>query len=71
MKNHPPHRHRKICATYLYMVNALVKISHKVVQEWSNSVLTPNHTIVLTPKHTFMQGCANVVHAYGYTIPQL
>ena len=33
MKHHPPHHHMEICATYLYMANALLKIDHKVVQE--------------------------------------
>ena len=32
-KNHPPHHHREICATYLYMENDLLKIDHKVVHK--------------------------------------
>ena len=29
MKHHPPHHHREICAIYLYMENAILKINHK------------------------------------------
>ena len=46
------------------MVNALLKIDHKIVQEWANAVLIPNHMVVLAPNHTFLQGCANVVCTY-------
>ena len=67
MKHHPPHHHGKICATYLYIANALNKINHKIVQKWANAVLTPIHTVEITPKHTVVQGCANVVHTYVWT----
>ena len=73
-KHHQPHRHREICATYLYMVNSLLQIDHKVVHEWANNVLTPIHTVAITPTHTvaipnrtILKGCANVVHMYGHT----
>ena len=56
-------------ATYLYVVNTLLKIDHKVVQEWANVVFTPNHTVLLTPNHTVVQGCDNAVHMYVYTKP--
>ena len=51
-KNHPPHHHREIRATYLYMVNALLEIDHKIVHKWANAVLTPIHTVAVTPVHT-------------------
>ena len=60
-KHHPPHHHREIHATYLYMANSLLKIDHKVVQEWANDALASNHTVVLTPDHTVVQVCSNVV----------
>ena len=74
-KHHPPHHHREICATYLYMANALLKIDQKIVHKWSNAVLTPIHTFAVTPVHTVsirenrtvLQGCANVVRTYGHT----
>ena len=74
-KHHPPHHHRKIRATYLYMGNALLKIDHKIVQKWDNAVLTLIHTVVVTPIHTvtirknrtFLKGCANVVRTYVRT----
>ena len=66
-KHHPPHHHREICATYLYMANALLKIDHKIVHEWANAVLTPIHTVAITPNRTVLQGCANVVRTYGHT----
>ena len=47
------------------MKNALLKINHKVVQEWENAVLAPNHTVVLTPNHTVLQGCANFIRIDG------
>ena len=68
-KHHPPHHRREICATYLYMEISLLKIYHKGVTEWANSVLTPNHTISLTPNHTDMQGCDNVVRTDGHSKP--
>ena len=55
-KHHPPRHYRYICANYLYISNALLKINHKVVQEWENSVLTPNHTVALKPNHKVVQG---------------
>ena len=63
----PTHHHREIRAAYCYMGNALLKINHKVVQEWSYSVLTPNHKFLLTPNHTVVQGCAITVRTYGHT----
>ena len=74
-KNYPPYHHREICATYLYMANALLKIDHKIVHEWANAVLTPIHsvaitpiyTVAITPNHNVLQGCANSVRTYGHT----
>ena len=51
------------------MVNYLLKIDHKVVQEWANYVLTPNHTVVIMPNNKVVQGCANVVRTYRHTKP--
>ena len=70
-KRHPPHHHRKICATYLYMENVLLKTYQNIVHKWANAVLTPIHTVEATPVHTLatrekrivLQGCANVVRA--------
>ena len=75
-EHHPLHHHREICATYLYMENALLKINQKIVHKWANAVLTPIHTIVVTPIHTVaikqkrtvLQGCANFLHTYIHTI---
>ena len=74
-KHHPPHHHREICATYLYMANALLKIYHNIVHKWTNAVLTPIHTVAVTTIHTVaitqnstvLQGCANVVCTYVHT----
>ena len=74
-KHHPPHHHREICATYLYMENALLKIYQKIVHKWSNAVLMQIHTVVVTSvrtvairqNRTVLQGCANVVHTYRHT----
>ena len=74
-KHHPPHHHREIYATYLYMENALLKIDHQIVHKWANAVLTPIHTVAATPIHTVtitknrtvLQGCDNAVHTYGKT----
>ena len=74
-KHHPPHHHREICSTYLYMANALLKIDHKILQKWANDVLTPIHTVTVTPVHTVairenrtvLQGCDNVVRTDGHT----
>ena len=74
-KNHSPHHHREICATYLYMANSLLKIDHKILHKWANDVLTPIHTVISTPVHTVairqncnvMQGCDNVVRTYVWT----
>ena len=63
-KHHPPHHHRKVCATYFYMENALLKIDHKIVHEWANPVLTPVHTVAIMPNRTVLQGCGNVVRMY-------
>ena len=51
-KHHPPHHHREIRATYLYLANALLKTDHKIVYKWANDVLTPIHTVAITPIHT-------------------
>ena len=66
-KHHPPHHHREICATYLYMENALLRIDHKIVHEWANDVLTPIHTVAITLNPTVVQGCDNFVCTYGHT----
>ena len=74
-KHHPQHHHREICATYLYMANALLKIGNKIVQKWANDVLTPIHmvavtrvhTVAITQNRTVLQGCGNVVRTYGHT----
>ena len=66
-KHHPPHHHREIRATYLYMENALLKIGQNIVHKWANDVLTPIHTVAVTPVHTVaikqkctvLQGCDN------------
>ena len=65
-KHHPPHHHREIRATYLYMANALLKIDHSIVHTWANDVLTPIHTVAITPNSTVVQGCDNVVHNYRH-----
>ena len=73
-KHHPSHHHREICATHLYMVNALIKIDQKIVHNWANSMLTPIHTVAVTPVHTVaisqnrtvLQGFANVVRTYRH-----
>ena len=77
-KHHPPHCHREICDTYLYMANALLKINQKILHKWANAVLTPIHTVAVTPVHTapirqnrtVPQGCANAVRTYGHKIPK-
>ena len=51
------------------MENALLKTEHKVVQEWVNAVLKPNHTVGLIPNNKVLQGCNNVVRTYGPTKP--
>ena len=51
-KHHPPHHHKYIRATYLYMANALLKINHKIVHECANDVLMPIHTVAITPINT-------------------
>ena len=66
-KYHPPYHHKKMHATYLYMENALLKIYHKIVHEWANSMLTPIHTVAIAPNCTSVQGCANVTRMYGHT----
>ena len=74
-KYHPPHHDREICATYLYMENALLKIDQKIVHKWANAVLTPIHTVAVTPVHTVaikqnrtvLQGCDNAVHTHRHT----
>ena len=74
-KHHPPHHHREIRATYLYMANALLKLDQKIVHKWANAVLTPIHTVAVTPVHlvpirqnrTVLQGCDNIVHTYRHT----
>ena len=74
-KHHPPHHHREICATYLYMANALLKIDKKIVHKWANAVLMPIHTVAVILVHTVairqnrtvLQGCDNAVRTYGHT----
>ena len=66
-KHHPPHHHREICATYLYMANALLKTDQNIVHKWSNAVLTPVHTVAIRQNRTVLQGCDNVVRTYGHT----
>ena len=46
-KHHPPHIHKEICATYLYMANVILKINQKIVHKWENVVLTTLHTFVV------------------------
>ena len=46
------------------MENSLLKLDHKVMQEWKNYVLMPNHMIVITQKHKVVQGFDNVVLTY-------
>ena len=73
-KHHPPHHHRIISATYLYMENMLLKIDQKILHKWLNAVLMPIHTVAVTPVHTVairknstvMQGCTNVVRTDGH-----
>ena len=50
-KHHPPHNHREIHATYVYMANSLLKFDQKIVHKWDNAVLTPIHTSAVTPFH--------------------
>ena len=74
-KHHPPHHHREIHATYLYITNSLLKIDQKIVHKWANAVLTPIHTVAVTPVHTVairenctvLKGCANIVRTCGHT----
>ena len=66
-KYHPPHDHREIRATYLYMENALLKIDQKIVHKWANTVLTPTHTVAITSNRTVVQGFDNVVLTYRHT----
>ena len=66
-KNHPPNNHIENYCYLFYMVHALLKINHEVVQEWANAVLMPNHTFVITPNHTVLQGCSNFVRMYRHT----
>ena len=51
-KHHSTHHSREICATYLYMVNILLKIDHKIVHKWANAIVTPIHTAIIVPIHT-------------------
>ena len=65
----------EICATYLYMENALLKIYHKIMHKLANAVLTRIHTVAvtrihtvaITGKRTVLQGCVNVLCTYGHT----
>ena len=66
-KNHPPHHHREICATYLYMENAILKIGYKVMHKWADAVIVPIHTVAITPNRTVVQGCDNFVCSYRHT----
>ena len=73
-KHNLPHHHREICAMYLYMAHARLKIDRKIVHKWAYSVLTPIHTVAVTSvhkvtfrqNHTVLQGCANDVHTYRH-----
>ena len=51
-KHHPIYHHREICATYLYMANALLKIDQNIVHKWDNTVLTAIHMVAVMPIHT-------------------
>ena len=74
-KHHPPHHHREIRDTYLYMANALLKIDQKIVHKRANAVLTPIQTVAVMPVHTVairknhnvLQRCSNVVRMHGHT----
>ena len=66
-KHHPPHYHREIRATYLYISNDLLKIDHKIMHKWDNDVITPIHTVAVTQNRTVLQGFANVLHIYVNT----
>ena len=68
-KHHPPPHHREIHAAYLHMTNVLLKIYHKVVQEWSKAVLTPNHMVVIMPNHIVVQGWSIFLRTDGHTKP--
>ena len=59
IKHYPPHHHKEIRSTYLYMSNSILNINHTVLQGWSNDVLKINHTVV--------QGCVDVIHTDGHT----
>ena len=65
-RHHPPHHHREICATCFSMANILLKIYHKVVHKWENSLLMPKNTVVLTPTHIVVQGSDNFISTYGH-----
>ena len=49
------------------MVNALLKIDHKIVHEYSNAALTPIYMVAVTPNRTVVQGCDNAVYTYRHT----
>ena len=74
-KHHPPHHHREIRPTYLYMENSLLKIDYKIVHIWANDVLMPIHTVSVTSVYTVsirqnrnvLQGSANVVRTDRHT----
>ena len=66
-KHQPLHHHREIHATYVYITNAQLKIDHKIMHEWDNSVLTPIHTLAITSNRTVVKDCANSIRTYGHT----
>ena len=46
------------------MENDLLKIDYKVVQEWENAVIMPNHIVVFTQT---IQLCKGVIMSYVRT----
>ena len=51
-----------------------LKIDHKIMQKWTNAVLTPIHTVAIKlthkvaimPKCNVLKGCANVIRMYRH-----
>ena len=66
-KYHPPHHHREILADYLYISNVLLKINHKVLQEWK--IPYSRQTILLYSRQT-IQLFKSVLMAYVRTDTQ-
>ena len=67
MKHHPTYHHKDISDTYLYMVNAELKINNMILHEWANTVLIPIHTVAIIPKCTAVQGCDIFICMYEQT----